>query len=142
MKNGDLIQSKIQEITQNEIKYKKYSNLDGPLYTIDKATVLSINYQNGDKEMITTESTTVSNPKIEIGTEDPERNNHCIDAINNACVNYIGEDKNKKASIFFCKLSVTPESKLSNKDIEIRFTSGGRSRISKGSSNYIYENPT
>ncbi len=130
MKNGDLIQSKVQEITQHEIKYKKYSNIEGPLYTIDKATVLSINYQNGDKETFTTESTTSSNAKVEIGLEDVERNKRCIDAINNAHVDYLGKEIKGNASILFCKLSVTPESKLANKDIELRFTSGCNHAVS------------
>ncbi len=143
LRNGDLIQSKVQEITQHEIKYKKFSNPDGPLYTIDKTTVLSINYQNGEKETFNSETTPVkSQPtsSIEIGYEDPVQNARCIAAVNNACMEYVGKAGNKKASILVCKLSVTPTSTLSNKDIELRFTSGGSKSkllLNPADSNYI-----
>lgn len=48
--SGDSVLSKVQEINQTEIKYKKFSNPDGPLYVIDKSTVASITYANGDKD--------------------------------------------------------------------------------------------
>ena len=50
MKDGSTIASKVIEVGQNEIKYKKYNNQDGPLYTISKTSVQSINYQNGAKD--------------------------------------------------------------------------------------------
>ncbi len=50
MKDGSIIASKVIEVGQNEIKYKKYNNQDGPLYTISKTSVQSINYQNGAKD--------------------------------------------------------------------------------------------
>lgn len=49
--DGSTIISKVLEVGTNEIKYKKYSNQDGPLYSIAKADVLSINYENGEKEL-------------------------------------------------------------------------------------------
>jgi len=38
------------EINGTEIKYKKWSNQDGPLYSIGRSEILSINYQNGEVE--------------------------------------------------------------------------------------------
>lgn len=38
------------EIGTTEVKYKKWSNLEGPLYSISRSEVLSINYQNGEVE--------------------------------------------------------------------------------------------
>lgn len=49
-KDGSTITSKVLEITGTEIKYKKYSNLKGPTYTINKTDVNYINYENGEKE--------------------------------------------------------------------------------------------
>lgn len=54
MKDGSTIQSKVMEINGTEIKYKKWSNLDGPMYSISRNEVNSINYQNGEVELITT----------------------------------------------------------------------------------------
>ena len=53
LKNGTTILSKVIEVGSNEIKYKKWTNQDGPLYTIGIAEILSVNYQNGEKETFT-----------------------------------------------------------------------------------------
>lgn len=44
------ISSKIIEVNIDNIKYKKFSNLDGPVYTISKAEIEKIIYKNGDVE--------------------------------------------------------------------------------------------
>ena len=48
LQNGDIVKAIISEITPNEIKYKKASNPKGPTYTIDKKSVTSILFQNGE----------------------------------------------------------------------------------------------
>ena len=52
MVNGDLIKSKVIEITQTEIKYKKFENMNGPIFNILKSEVLLIRYENGTKEYL------------------------------------------------------------------------------------------
>lgn len=47
-KDNSTILSKVIKISPTEIEYKKWSNLDGPIYTINKSEVSSINYQNGE----------------------------------------------------------------------------------------------
>lgn len=49
--NGDMIESKIMEISDSEIKYKKYDNLDGPLYVVLKKDIFMINYSTGEKDI-------------------------------------------------------------------------------------------
>ncbi len=49
-KDGSTILSKVLEVGQEEIKYKKFDNLDGPTYTIQKSELQTINYQNGAKD--------------------------------------------------------------------------------------------
>jgi len=44
------IKSKVIEITDSTIKYKKWKNLDGPLYNIQISLVSRINFQNGVQE--------------------------------------------------------------------------------------------
>lgn len=41
---------KILEVNVDDIKYKKYSNLEGPTYTINKSDIAKIVYHNGDIE--------------------------------------------------------------------------------------------
>ena len=49
-KDGSTIQSKGMEINETEIKYKKWSNQDGPLYSISRSEIMSISYENGEVE--------------------------------------------------------------------------------------------
>lgn len=51
-KNGDELKAKIQEILPDEIIFRKWENLEGPLYTIPKEDVFIIRYANGLKEVI------------------------------------------------------------------------------------------
>lgn len=48
LRNGDVINALVKEIQTTEVKYKKVSNPDGPLYSIEKNEVLSIKYENGE----------------------------------------------------------------------------------------------
>lgn len=50
-KDGSTILSKVYEIGKKEIKYKKFSNLNGPLYNISIKEVFSVNYENGEKDL-------------------------------------------------------------------------------------------
>lgn len=49
--DGTDIQAKVMEIGQSEVKYKKFSNPDGPVYTISLSDILMITYANGEREM-------------------------------------------------------------------------------------------
>lgn len=50
-KNGEDIKAKILEIGQSEIKYKKFENLSGPIYSISISDILIIRYENGTNEV-------------------------------------------------------------------------------------------
>ena len=52
MKNGNLIEAKILEISPSEIRYKRINHLDGPTIVILAADVLSVRYENGRQEII------------------------------------------------------------------------------------------
>lgn len=52
-KDGSTILSKVVEIGSAEVKYKKFSNQNGPTYTIPKSEIQAINYENGEKENFT-----------------------------------------------------------------------------------------
>ncbi|WP_343631958.1 hypothetical protein [Fluviicola sp.] len=69
LKTGEEIPAKVLEIGTSEIKYKKTSNLEGPTYSVSKADVFMIKYENGTKEVInapqSTEPKTSEAPKKE-----------------------------------------------------------------------------
>lgn len=49
--HGFPIEAKIIEINESEIKYKKFNNQEGPIYTISKKNVTKIIFENGTKEI-------------------------------------------------------------------------------------------
>lgn len=51
--NNEAIAAKILEINDLNIKFKKFSNLDGPLYSELKSEIHYIKYQNGSVDSIT-----------------------------------------------------------------------------------------
>jgi len=51
LRNGDEIEAKVTEILNDNIKYKKATNLTGPTYTISKLKVFMIRYESGDKDV-------------------------------------------------------------------------------------------
>lgn len=52
---GEDIQAKVLEITTTEIKYKKFDNLDGPTFIVQKSEFSMIRYENGTQEIFTEE---------------------------------------------------------------------------------------
>lgn len=63
-KNGDDIKAKIVEVNQNEIKYKSFTNPDGPLFVIYKSDILLIRYENGTKDIFNESNSTNINTDI------------------------------------------------------------------------------
>ncbi len=55
-KNADEIQAKVLKVTETEIEYKKWENLDGPIYIIPANEIFIIKYQNGSKDIISANS--------------------------------------------------------------------------------------
>lgn len=51
--DADEIAAKVEEIGETQIKYRKASNPNGPLYSINRKDVFFIRYMNGEKEIIT-----------------------------------------------------------------------------------------
>ena len=50
-KTGDDIKAKVLEVTTTEVKYKKFDNLNGPIFSILKSELLLIRYENGSKDV-------------------------------------------------------------------------------------------
>lgn len=50
-KDGKKINSKVTEINENDIKYKNFENLDGPVYTLKKSEIATIIYANGEVDV-------------------------------------------------------------------------------------------
>lgn len=59
-KNGEDVKAKIIEVATLEIKYKKFDNLTGPIFTLLKSDVLLVRYENGTKDIFNDEKKTES----------------------------------------------------------------------------------
>lgn len=53
--DGEEVKAKVLEVTQAEIKYKKFDNPNGPTFTILKKEVFMIRYENGSKDVFNSE---------------------------------------------------------------------------------------
>lgn len=130
LRNGDIVKAVVTDITQTEIKYKKASNPNGPSYTINKSDVLSINYENGDKDVFG--STPVAEPQavpssgpVFVEPKPSADNESRIADINNAVVSTVkntpSTNKIKTVKEFFPVLGIVPGSILSDDNVEITF---------------------
>lgn len=59
-KSSEDIKAKVIEVTTTEIKYKKFDDISGPLFTILKSDVLMIRYENGTKDIFNEVQNTVT----------------------------------------------------------------------------------
>jgi hypothetical protein len=51
LKSGENIKAKILEIHLDEVQYKKFTNLEGPTFTIIKNDIHMVIYKNGESEI-------------------------------------------------------------------------------------------
>lgn len=51
LKTGTTIEAKVLEINANTVKYKKFNNLEGPIFVEDKTGIQIIVYENGENEI-------------------------------------------------------------------------------------------
>lgn len=49
--NGEEVNVKVVEISATELKYKKFENVDGPIYSMGLKNVFMIVYENGTKDI-------------------------------------------------------------------------------------------
>ena len=54
--NGDILEAKVMEVNASDVKYKVFSNLNGPLYSIQKSQIIKIAYENGSTDNFTTKN--------------------------------------------------------------------------------------
>lgn len=51
-KDGEEVLAKVLEITPDLVKYKLFSNLDGPIISVERPKVFMIKYENGSKQVL------------------------------------------------------------------------------------------
>ncbi len=140
MRNGDVVNAKVTEITQDEIKYKKASRPDGPLYTVNKSDVLAINYEDGEKETFEDYAPAANEEPLGVTYLKPENLSPEIAQLNAQAIQKINreipttckeKEIGKKSKWPLCRFLVDENSILLNEDIEITLSTGQRWRNSK-----------
>jgi len=72
MKDGSEYKAKVEEITPDLIKFKKFDQPDGPLRTVRVQDVISIRYQDGTEEVFTK---TIEDKKVVETEKEPKADN-------------------------------------------------------------------
>lgn len=70
-KDGTDVNAKVLEVTTNEIKYKKFSNPNGPIFTVNKSDVLIIRYENGERDVFTVATEAQESRYTPLNTTEP-----------------------------------------------------------------------
>lgn len=123
-KDGSTILSKVLEVNINDVKYKKFSNLNGPTYTIGKAELTSINYENGDLDVFT-EAKPPQQVSSSIQSEECLKENHeRLDAYNKFSVKYSSKKSGGSAKRAYFALAFDNKSILDNEDISCEVNIG------------------
>ena len=124
-KDGSTIIAKVLEVNQDNIKYKKFSNQNGPTYTINLSEVMSVNYENGDKDVfnnLTLKDNKSSELQLAVwNQQDEEKNALFLHKINDQPYEYIGKKNNDKAKWQYCIIKMHNESKCKDSNIEIYY---------------------
>lgn len=124
-KDGSTILSKVLEINNSDIKYKKYSIINGPTYTISKSEILAINYENGDKDDfsgVTGQSNTQESSQGMIKKPADVNNERIIKQHNVIHPNFDGKSASSKdCRSCTVKFGIKSSSIISNEDIEMEF---------------------
>ena len=128
-RDGSTILSKVLEVNTADIKYKKFSNQNGPTYTINKSELLSINYENGEKDVFENSSS----PATIVTTAPPsaptvdyaalvKENLPLIREFNSHDVVYLADDTDKKAGDVICTLGIKDGSIIETPELKATFS--------------------
>lgn len=60
LKNSEDIKAKVIEVTPTELKFKRFDNIDGPLFTLLKSEILIVRYENGTKDVFNSDKNDTS----------------------------------------------------------------------------------
>lgn len=78
-RNGDELQCKILEVSKNEVKYKRWVNLDGPAFSEKKSDIFMIKYENGEKDMIAHSSPVSESSALSSGMNSVDPNEYIFE---------------------------------------------------------------
>ncbi|MBV3388943.1 hypothetical protein [Segatella copri] len=148
--DGTIIKAKVTKVGATEVEYKKWTNQDGPIYTVKVSNLIAINYQNGEKDtfsnfpsnsqqIATAKTQNTGNVQVTVESLSPEARaaNETIMTKLNAPVELVYPEKHKEdigkkdAGAAYIVYGLKRNSVISNEDIEIIGKIGCLSKINK-----------
>lgn len=120
-KDGSTVVSKVMEIGTSEVKYKKFSNQNGPTYAINKSEILSINYENGEKDTFEeANNSTAKNTYVggSICAETKSANDAYIEQCNSITPVWLEAQEIKGAKYTYNIMKIDESSVFENDDIK------------------------
>ena len=126
--DGSTILSKVTKIGTTEVEYKKFSNQNGPTYSILKSDIQAINYENGEKETfadaVPATNSNASNSKSTPFGVNPnleEDNLKLVREFNSHDPVYLGDDTNKKCGAIAKILGIKEGSIIETPELKANF---------------------
>ena len=129
MRNGDEVEAKVRKVGTTEVEYHKWSNQDGPVYSVAKSDVFMVKYKNGEKDVFDNVTAKSDNsPKSESNSSAPQyveavpaANNQELISLYNREVRINSDAPNDKdASYCTPILGVASTSIMSTDEVEVR----------------------
>ena len=129
MKNGDEVEAKVTKVGTTEVEYHKWSNQDGPVYSVAKSDVFMVKYKNGEKDVFDKAPAKSDNAsKFESISSAPEyveaipaaNNQELISMYNREVKIKSDEPNDKDASYCTPILGVASTSIMSTDEVEVR----------------------
>jgi len=140
--SGDVIQAWSVDVGGSKIYYRTSDDANAPLQSIDKSSVLVWKKADGTRVVIgheehekKTENPVAKSDPVVLTADDPEANAACIQAFNQTDAFPTKTLSKKMSKLLLCLLHVTPDSKMSDKNVEISYS------VYKESSAYAQEVP-
>lgn len=129
-KDGTTILAKVIAVGDDVVEYKKHSNLNGPTYKVNVDKLLSVNYENGEKD---TFESVAANPAaggsdmVSFGKSSAdvvEKNRQLIAAYNSVTPKWTAKQKDNDAKHLLNVVRLAENSVLENDDVKLEITLG------------------
>lgn len=126
-RNGDELQCKIVEVSKNEVKYKRWSNQEGPMFAEKKTDIFMIKYENGEKDVMQR-----NNSGLEMQNETESNISNSSSLINeNSRLNEISKETKVSNSGFGKKIKHDVTEHHNEKPNSVNFNHRSRKIVSK-----------
>lgn len=130
MRNGDEVKAKVTKVGTTEVEYHKWSNQDGPVYSVAKSDVFMVKYQNGEKDVFDNASHADSKDPSEAPNSSipqyvqaiPANNNQALISMYDVDVSPAVDKPGKPTQVLLPVMRIAKESIISTDDLEMRIT--------------------